>query len=122
MRRSSLGRAVFVAAAFSVGCGVAQERSILDRFFAASRLRDTTVLATLGTVVFEPLQQGIVTDFDIVAIAPRPGASVSRLKEVTVNAPVKLPDGTIERKTLVITLERRQERWLVTSLVEPQGR
>jgi hypothetical protein len=76
----------------------------------------------LGTVVFEPLQQGIVTDFDIVAIAPRPGASDSQLKDVTVTAPVKLPDGTIARKTLVITLERKQERWLVTSVVEFQGR
>jgi hypothetical protein len=39
-----------------------------------------------------------------------------------VTAPVKLPDGTIARKTLVITLERKQERWLVTSVVEFQGR
>ena len=49
-----------------------QERSILDRFFSASRLRDQTALSNFATVVFEPLEQGIVTDFDVVRVVPGP--------------------------------------------------
>ena len=104
-----------------IGCGVRPERSILDQFFSASRLRDTTVLQTLATVSFEPLQQGIIVEFEIVDVKVE---SETR-KEVTIVAPVRLPDGTEASKRLAITLERgvlggndpeRARRWIVTRI------
>src|SRR5207248_1357939 len=52
-----------VLVALLSACGVRPERSILDEFFAASRLRDKTALAKFSTVTFEPLEQGIVVDY-----------------------------------------------------------
>lgn len=43
------------------------EHMLLDRFFAASRLRDRTALARISTVTFEPLEDGIVVNFVVIA-------------------------------------------------------
>ena len=100
-----------------LGCSVPQERSLLDRFFTASRLRDKTALSNFATVVFEPLEQGIITDFEVVRVAPEQNDA----KAVTISAPVKLPDGQVVEKTLIVTLERRNGRWIVTH-VDDAGR
>ena len=110
MKRSSRWLATWLAAAVALGCSVPQERSILDRFFSASRLRDKTALSNFATVVFEPLEQGIITDFDVLGITPER----ADVKEVTISAPVKLPNGQVEEKTLTVRLERRNGRWFVT--------
>jgi hypothetical protein len=113
MRRSRFGCAVLSAAAFAIGCGVPQERSVLDRFFTASRLRDTTALSEFATVVFEPLQHGIITNFDILEVTPQ-SAGAAAAKDVAVSAPVKLPTGEVATRTLNVTLERRDGKWIVT--------
>lgn len=110
---SKLRSSSALAAAIAVGCFVPQERSILDRFFSASRLRDKTALASIATVIFEPLEQGIVTRFEVLGVS---AANTAASKVVTISAPVKLPDGQVLEKTLHVTLELRSGRWIVTAV------
>ena len=49
-------------------CSRADERILLNQFFAASRLRDLTALRNVATVVFEPATDGIVTRFDLLGV------------------------------------------------------
>ena len=83
-----------------VGCAGDTERTLLTRFFAASRLRDLTALSKLSTVVFEPASDGVVTGFDITAIR-RDGAS----EELSISAPVRLPDGRTVVKQFAVTIQ-----------------
>jgi len=110
MRRSPKWLAGWLTAAVAIACSVPQERSVLDRFFSASRLRDKTALSNFATVVFEPLEQGIIIDFEIIRVS----AEIDDAKTVTISAPVKRPDGQVVEKTLDVTLERRAGRWIVT--------
>ena len=59
-----------------------------------------------------------MTTFDVVRVAEKRDGSVER-KDVTIAAPVALPDGRIERRSLVVTLTRNESgRWLVTSVAD----
>ena len=91
--------AVLVVAALSSGCG-RQERSAVDQFFAASRLRDKTAIQKVATVIFEPNVQGMVESFEITKV----GEEENGAKTVTVSAQVKLPDGRMVQKTIVLTM------------------
>lgn len=101
------------------GCA-APEQSLLDQFFGASRLRDTTALQRVSTVIFEPLQEGIVRTFRITGVTPERADGPMVTKDVTVDAPVILPDGQTRQKTLVVTLQRTSggssRRWMVTGV------
>jgi hypothetical protein len=84
------------------GCSNGQEFSLLTQFFSASRLRDLTALQKVSAVVFEPSRDGVVTSFDIEAVTVKgPDA-----KDVLIAAPVRRPDGRIERKRFVVTVQR----------------
>ena len=106
MRRSSrrLRSSRYVVAALIavavLGCGAAAERTLLARFFAASRLRDLTALRKFSTVVFEPASDGIVTGFEITSVIDR-----NTSKDVLITAPVRLPDGRTVSKDFAITIE-----------------
>jgi hypothetical protein len=68
MSRSRLSRAWSLVASVAVtlvACSSTPEQPILNQFFTASRLRDTTSLANFTTVAFEPNAQGIIIRFDI---------------------------------------------------------
>jgi hypothetical protein len=115
-----------LAAACVTACTVPAERAILDQFFAAARLRDNTALRRLATTTFEPLERGIVVDFEIANVA----SDRSGLKNVTITAPVRLSDGRVEEKTLIVTLQQgvlkddaeTARRWIVTDISErPSG-
>ena len=101
------------------GCA-APEQALLEEFFGASRLRDTTALQGLSTTTFEPLQQGIVRAFKITGVTPERLDGQIVAKDVTIVAPVILPDGQTVRKTLVVTLQRKSggdlRRWIVTGV------
>ena len=84
-------------------------------------MRDLTALQRFSTITFEPLQQGIVTEFDIVRVTEEGEA-----KTVTVSADVKRPDGQMVPETLVVMMERRarvdggetRRDWMITGLLE----
>jgi hypothetical protein len=88
-----------MAAAFLSACG-RQERSVVDEFFAQSRLRDKTALQKVATVTFEPRVQGIVEQFEITKVTPEE----NQTKTVTVSAQVKLPNGTVTHEVIVLTM------------------
>ncbi len=112
-----------------LSCSNVGEQPILNRFFAASRLRDTTALQEFSTVVFEPRSQGIITKFEITAVGPERHNGDLVTKEVTIAAPVKLPSGQTSQETLVITMQRAilkgdkeiTGRWIITGVKETQG-
>jgi hypothetical protein len=96
-------------------CSVPPEQPLLQQFFSASRLRDTTALHNIATVVFEPREQGTIASFEITNVAThRDGAR--ELKDVTISAPVRRPTGETVRQTLVVTLERTGDGWMVTAV------
>ena len=88
----------------NVGCNATPEKALLDQFFAASRLRDKTALATISTVVFEPREQGTVVDFEITGVQITGRDAMNVAKEVTLSALVRQPDGQTVRKTLIVTI------------------
>lgn len=109
--------AAAVALAIILAACARPEQALLERFFGGSRLRDTTALQAVSTVTFEPLQQGIVRTFHVTGVTPEQMSGGQTLtKEVTVEAPVILPDGRTVQKTLVITLQhaRSDKGWMVT--------
>jgi hypothetical protein len=97
------------------------ERRLLDQFFSLSRLRDRTALQQIATVVFEPRQDGTVAAFTIVKVedVEQSDAAVAS-KQVTVSAPVRLPDGQTVTKKIVLVLQRR-DRWFVTGFTVWSG-
>jgi hypothetical protein len=124
--------AAAVAAAVVIilqGCAPPPEQMLIADFFAASRLRDLTALARIGTVVFEPLDRGIVTTFTVRTVSAETGGEEARQKDVVIEAPVRTPDGRIEEQTLVIRLQRRDRSdesgspalyrgWIVTGVTQ----
>lgn len=56
--------------------------------------------------MFEPRQQGIVRTFEITGVTPERVEETAVVKDVTVEAPVYLPDGQIARKAIVVTMRR----------------
>ena len=98
--RTARGFAVAVLTLALLSCSHAGEQVLLNQFFAASRLRDLTALRKYATVVFEPAVDGIVTSFEITSVSAD-GAS----KEVSMSAPVRLPDGRVMTKSYAIRIE-----------------
>ncbi len=112
-------RAILAALAMLAGCSGAAEHALLGEFFSASRLRDNTALARLATVRFEPTTQGIITTFDIVGVTGerRQPGSTTVSKDVAVSAPVKLPNGEVVTKVLVVTMQRDSKSgWIVSAI------
>ncbi len=102
-----------VLGALIIGCGARPEQTILDEFFARSRLHDKTALAKFATVAFEPQQRGIVVDYNIDKVAVD-GA----VKRVSLSARVKRPDGRITPEVLVVLMQRGETGWTITGVVE----
>jgi hypothetical protein len=128
-------RAFACGAALAIlsGCSVRPEHSVLDEFFAASRLRDLTRLSRISLVVLEPREAGAVGKFNIQSVssvrrAPlQPGDPMARLsllsraaelsggagltgeietEEVTLVGPLRRPAGPTSDATLIATLSR----------------
>ena len=126
-RRNALTLVAVLLAVAS--CSNVAEQAILNRFFAASRLRDTTALQQFSTVTFEPRSQGIITRFDITASGPEQHNGDLVTKEVTISAPVELPSGQTSQRTFVVTMQRGipkgdkeiAGRWIITGIRETQG-
>ena len=103
-----------VALAIAAGaCAAApQERSLLEAFFRAARLHDTTALAAIATTTYNPRTEGTVQSFEIVSAEPERNGR----KRVMVEARVRTPEGRVVPRTLVVTLEARDGRWLITGI------
>jgi len=109
----------------TLACSVPREQSVLDEFFVASSLRDTTALARISLVVLEPRKAGTVGRFEI-----RRVSGIER-------APLSADDPVVERSLLAlhdgVTLQgdegtrarsgelETEEVTLVTTLRGPDG-
>jgi len=117
-RRLTRNATLAVVLALAAAACAGPERPLLEQFFAASRLRDRTALQSIATVIFEPRERGIVTTFDVLRVEARHDGSRER-KDVTIAAPVALPDGRTKRTTLAITMVRDDTgRWTITDVRE----
>lgn len=101
----------------AAACGdPSSEYQLLDAFFEASRVRDTAVVSNIASVMFDPVTDGIIQTFAIVAVgAERPGNAGQVVKDVTVEAPVRSLEGASIPRTLVFTMERAGGRWRITA-------
>jgi hypothetical protein len=121
--------AALLAAVLTQGCAPRPEQTLISDYFAACRLRDLTTLARIGTVVFEPRERGIITAFTIRRVSPVREERGSEVKDVAIDAPVQLPDGSAVPKSLVVRLQRRGAQdstlyggWVVTAVTDsPQS-
>jgi hypothetical protein len=98
------------------GCGwTPADEQILTKFFERSRIYDRTRLAEVATVVFDPKVDGVVDQFEVVNRGPEERAGTERVtKQLTVQAAVRSPAGRTAPRTLSVTLEWRDDAWLVT--------
>jgi hypothetical protein len=147
-----------LAVLYLVACGISPDEQVLTRFFEASRTLDRTLLARLATVTFNPRVDGSVQAFSIaerrgderapLVDARREqarrslsaargedidltGTSVEMItREVTVDASLRTPDGTVRPAVLLVTLEKAvattsgsvvEGRWIVTRLQRAPG-
>ena len=93
---------VALAALGALSCSTGAEQALLTQFFSASRLRDLTALQKIATVVFEPTSDGVITSFDITAVTKTAGSSNE--EDISIDAPVRLPDGRTAAKHFVIAV------------------
>jgi hypothetical protein len=70
MRGTIRSLSLAIALTSLVACSSAPEAPILQQFFRASRLNDTTSLASFATATFQPQSQGTIASFDIVSVSP----------------------------------------------------
>ena len=121
--------ASLLAVAFT-SCSSPGEEPLLSQFFAASRLRDRTALQDLASVSFEPNVQGVITSFEVTHVASVVEAGgQSDSKDVSISAPVRLPDGQTLQKNFVVTMKRRRTAgdtnhwggWMITAIKDASG-
>lgn len=95
------------------------ERQLLLNFFQACRVYDTTVLARMATASCNPQTDGVVQDFDIVSVEDRRASWPTR--DVTIKARVRPLGGTVAERTMAVTLEQIDGRWMVTTVTPPRA-
>jgi hypothetical protein len=82
-----IAAASVVVAMTTITCSTASERALVDQFFAASRLRDRTALARFSTVVFEPVIDGMVAEFVVLAVTPERQVDDNRASSESAGVP-----------------------------------
>jgi hypothetical protein len=109
-------RAALLVATLTAGCGwTPGDEQVLTEFFERSREFDRTRLAEVATVVFDPKVDGVVERFDVVNRGSDERSSPDRVtRQLTVQASVRSPAGRTSPRTLRVTLEWRDDGWLVT--------
>ena len=106
----------FCHALAAASCGVlSPEEQLLTDFFEASRLYDTTVVAKMSDVTFNPRTEGVVDHFEITGIEQ---ADDGQSRQVTIQAQVRGAGAGAQTvsKTMVATLRRQNDRWFIASL------
>lgn len=95
------------------------ERQLLIEYFYACQIYDTTVIARLSTVPCNPRIDGVVENFELVGVKDAGQLeSGEPARQVTIRARVRsLDELSTEERTLVVRLERRDGRWMVTGLM-----
>jgi hypothetical protein len=99
---------------FTTACGwTPADEQFLTKFFERSRAYDTTRLAPVATVVFDPTTQGVVQRFRIVKREEAATAGGRGARLLTLQADVGSA-GRVSERTLMVTMEQRDGSWVVT--------
>ena len=113
-RVSSIPPTLWLAFVISA-CGVlSQEEQLLTDFFEAARLHDTTAVAKIAAVTFNPRTDGVVDAFEVQDVA-----DAGDMKRVTIRASVRQLEGSTTDQTLVFTLARKDQRWFIAGISVP---
>jgi hypothetical protein len=105
------------AVAMLAACGHPAERALVDRFFAASRLRDRTAAQSIATVFLDPKDEGLVRQFTISSVTPEEESGGVVSKNVTIRASVETLEGVKAEKTIFVTMQRRADAaWMITGV------
>jgi hypothetical protein len=109
-----LRRAALLLTLLTAACGwVPADEQVLTTFFHQSRLYDTTRVAGVSKVMFDPRVEGVVERFRVVDRMDRPLDGNRLRRESTLAARVRTSERTYDR-TLRVTMERSAEgRWMV---------
>ena len=101
---------------FIAGCvWPTPERQLLQDYFQACRLYDLTVLERLSTVACNPRTDGVVQGFEIAGVERGTPAS----RKVSIQAAVRMFDGSSSNRTMTVTLTEQGGRWMVTGITPP---
>ncbi len=100
-----------------VACGVLSiEEQVLTDFFQAARLRDTTMMARVSSVDFNPVTDGVVEGFTVARREATADPDTERVAIVDARLR-RLDAGTTERRTLRASLRRGPDRrWRLVAL------
>src|SRR5687768_14174563 len=113
-RAATYGPPALLLGLLAAACGVlSPEEQLLTDFFEASRLHDTTVVARMSDVTFNPRIDGVVDHFEVTGIEQ---ADDGLSEQVTIRAQVRGAGAQVVSKTMVATLRRQNGRWFIASL------
>ena len=106
---------VLLLAVLAAGCGwVPADEQVLTTFFEQSRLYDTTRVAGVATVVFDPRVEGVVERFQVTGRVDHPLDSHRLQRQTTLATHVRTRGRELDR-TLQVTMERADGRWKVVA-------
>ena len=105
-------RLVFLGLLMTACAGSSPEALLVERFFAAARLHDTSALSDFSKVDVSP-RVGTVQRFTIADVRH----TTEDGEEVAVDAQVRTPAGIVQPRRMVFTLERASDGHLtITAL------
>ena len=108
------GAILLLLAATACGWTPADEQVLIE-FFERAELHDTTRLAAVATVTFNPKVEGVVERFEIVERGPeQPLEGGGARRELRLAAIVRSPGGVEGERELRVTLDRGEGGWMVT--------
>lgn len=106
---------VLLLVILAAGCGwVPADEQVLTTFFEQSRLYDTTRVAGVATVVFDPRVEGVVERFHVTGKVDRALDSRRLQRQTTLATHVRTRGRELDR-TLQVTMERAEGRWKVVA-------
>lgn len=112
----TLKRALYTAVMLAGGCAwPSPERQLLLDVFQACRIYDLTVLERLSTAPCNPKTDGVVQTFDLIGVERLTPAS----RRVSIQAAVRMFDGSTSDRAMTITIAERDGRWMVTDITPP---
>ena len=105
MRSARLLATVLLAVA-PAGCGwTPADEQIVERFFELAKLHDTTRLASIATIAFDPTVEGVVERFEVASRRDRAGQEGLVHRTLRLRTQMRSPAGAPLERTLEVTLE-----------------
>jgi hypothetical protein len=107
-------RRLLLLGVLAAGCGwVPADEQALTKFFEESRVYDTTRVADVARVVFDPRVEGVVERYTVIARHDEPIDAKRIRRQSTLATRVRTNEREYDR-TLLVTMERDAAgRWMI---------